>query len=326
MSITQVAQQAGVSISTVSRYLRGNLNVNPTTAKKINEAAREFGYTPRNTEPSSHEIALVVPTLSNPFYCSLCESITLAAARSHFTIDIKLTHGNRETEYQIVDNIAQERKYYGLIYAGFNDSNPALERIISTGIHTVLIDETLQGEEVANLATVTVDNFSGGYQATRYLLSLGHKRIAYISGPHELSTSRERLQGYTSALHAANIQVDPSLIFTGPYTEEFGSSVFPYLIENADPATAIFCSSDVAAIGLLGAAEQYGLKIPDDLSVIGCDGIHIGQWVSPSLTTLRQPVDEIAQHTITVLQDETTQHVQLPLTLVIRNSTQRKAE
>lgn len=324
MSITQIAQQAGVSPSTVSRYLRGTLDVTPDTAKRINEAVRLHGYTPRSTKSSNTVLALIVPELRNPFYSTLCQSLASAAQAAGFSTDIKISQGNPATEHELVDEAIRSQRYYGLLYAGFNDHNDALARVIPSGMHAVLIDERIDGPALPPMHTVTVDNYSGAYRAVRYLLSLGHRRIAHLSGPTGLSTTAERLRGYSDALSAGGIAQDDTIIFTGPYTEEFGGSIFPYLIENPDPPTAIFCSSDIAAIGLLGAAEQYGLKTPNDLSVIGCDGIHVGQWLHPSLTTLQQPIDDIAHAAVELItSDKEPQHVQLPLNLVIRRSTQR---
>lgn len=324
MSITQVAHEAGVSISTVSRYLRGNLNVNKQTAEKINKAAIQFGYTPRNTTSENSDIVLIVPSLENPFYCSLSQSICRIGQAEGYQVDIKLSQGDSRREYDLVNTVARERRYQGLIYAGFNSTNIALGRIMSAGIKLVLLDEEINDPSPETVNGVTVDNYSGSYQAVRYLISLGHRRIAYLSGPPALSTSRDRKRGYQAALAAADISSDNSIVFAGPYTEEFGSSIFTYIIENPKPPTAIFCGSDIVAVGLLGAAEQYGLKIPDDLSVIGCDGIHIGQWLKPSLTTLQQPVASIARTAIDLLQrQDKPQHIQLPLNLVIRDSTAR---
>ena len=155
---------------------------------------------------------------------------------------------------------------------------------------------------------------------------LGHRHIAYLSGPQSLSTSKERLRGYRAALAAMDIPTNENIVFSGPYSEEFGSSIFPYLIESEPRPSAIFCGSDIAAAGLMAAAEQYGLKIPDDLSVVGCDGIHVSQWLKPSLTTLQQPIDEIALSAFNLIASSgECRHVQLPLNLVIRNSTARIA-
>lgn len=326
MSITQVAREAGVSASTVSRYLRGILNVTPPIAEKINDAARHYGYSPRPRESADEntDIVLIVPVLDNPFYSSLCQSIARMGAAVGYRVDIKLSQGDSRQEYQLVDTVARERRYQGLLYAGFSSANKALERVLPAGIRLVLLDESIDDPNIGSVNSVKVDNYSGAYQAVRYLISLGHRRIAYLSGPVDLSTSRDRKRGYQAALATEGIQVDESIVFSGPYTEEFGSSIFPYIIESKEQPTAIFCGSDIAAIGLLGAAEQYGLKIPDDLSVIGCDGIHVGQWLKPALTTLQQPIDSIARSAIELLSHHgESKHVQLPLNLIIRDSTAR---
>lgn len=326
MSITQVAEQAGVSISTVSRYLRGSLNVNPDTAQRINEAAQAFGYTPRAEVNDVNAVALVIPALQNPFYSALAQSIVEAGIAANYYVDIKISQGDPQREIAIVDDVARQRRYHGLLYAGLNSTNPSLARIQPAGMRLVLIDEQIDDPKLGTVASVTVDNYSGAYQAVSYLLSLGHRHIAYLSGPTDLSTARDRFRGYTAALRSADIDVDESIVFRGPYTEEFGSSIFPYLLDKTERPTAIFCGSDIAAVGLLGASERYGIRIPDDLSVIGCDGIHIGQWLSPSLTTLQQPMEAIARAAVSMLAPEAkARHVQLPLSLVTRGSTQRLA-
>lgn len=325
MSITQVARHAGVSPSTVSRYLRGTLDVNPQTAQRINDAAQLYGYTPSSAATDSTLLALIVPELNNPFYSALSQAIVTAADAAGYQVDIKISQGKAAQESRLVEQTAKDRRYHGLLYAGLNSRNDALKRVVPSGLRLTLIDERIDDVSLPPANIVTVDNYSGAYQAVRYLLSLGHRRIAHLSGPGGLSTTSERLRGYSDALAKAGISQDPDIVFAGPYTEEFGSSIFTYLIENPDPPTAIFCSSDITAVGLLGAADQYGLKIPDDLSIIGCDGIHVGQWLKPSLTTLRQPIDDIARTAIDLLTgDEPPRQVQLPLNLVIRNSTRRR--
>lgn len=319
MSITQVAHHAGVSASTVSRYLRGSLALKPDTAQKINEAVLLYGYSPR-IRTDSRTLALIVPDLQNPFYSSLAQNLSQAAHSRDYTLDIKVSEADREQERSLVEEVATQNRYHGLLYAGLNESNPSLRRIAASTMRLVVLDETIDDPKLQNVSSVVVDNYSGAYQAVSYLISLGHRRIAYLSGPASLSTSSERLRGYSAALANAKIRLDQELIFSGPYTEEFGSSIFPYLIESTQRPTAIFCGSDIAAVGLLGAAEQYGISIPDHLSVIGCDGIHIGQWLRPQLTTLQQPVEDIAKTAIELIDQPLPQHVQLPLNLVIRAS------
>lgn len=325
MSIVQVARRANVSTSTVSRYLHGTLNVEDSTAQRIDEAAHFYKYTTKiNSKTTYKALALVIPGLNNPFYSELCQQLSMAADGLGYALNIKISQGNPIKERNIVESIIKEQKYIGLIYAGLNNNNIALRKVIPSGMNAVLIDEQMNDEKLSNISTVTVDNYSGAYQAVCYLLSLGHKRIAYVSGPDGLSTTSDRKHGYLSALTNSKILYDDSLIFSGPYTEEFGESIFPYIVSNPDPPTAIFCSSDISALGLLGAAERYGLKIPDDLSVIGCDGIHIGKWAHPSLTTLQQPFEAIAKSTLELISfNGETKHIQLPLTLTIRNSTCR---
>lgn len=327
MSITQIAKEAGVSVSTVSRYLRGTLNVTPTVAEKISRAASKSDYSPRgNPSRQDDAVALIIPSLQNPFYSELAQSISQVGISAGYRIDIKVSQGNPKIEEGLVRRIAEDQHYGNLLYAGLNNTNPALSQVQASGIHVVLLDEQLDDPALDVVDSVTVDNYSGAYQSVHYLLTLGHRHIAYLSGPQSLSTSKERFRGYHAALSAMSIPIDENIVFSGPYSEEFGSSIFPYLIERQPRPSAIFCGSDIAAAGLMAAAEQYGLKIPDDLSVVGCDGIHASQWFRPSLTTLQQPIEEIALSAFNLLASSGKQrHIQLPLNLVMRNSTVRIA-
>lgn len=327
MSITQIAKEAGVSVSTVSRYLRGTLNVTPAVAEKINHAASKSDYSTRsNTSRQDDAVALIIPSLQNPFYSELAQSISQTGISAGYQVDIKVSQGNPKIEEGLVRRITESQYYGNLLYAGLNSTNPALSQSQASGIHIVLLDEHLNGSSLDMTDSITVDNYSGAYQAVHYLLMLGHRHIAYLSGPQSLSTSKERLRGYRAALAAMDIPTNENIVFSGPYSEEFGSSIFPYLIESEPRPSAIFCGSDIAAAGLMAAAEQYGLKIPDDLSVVGCDGIHVSQWLKPSLTTLQQPIDEIALSAFNLIASSgECRHVQLPLNLVIRNSTERIA-
>ncbi|MFJ4518642.1 substrate-binding domain-containing protein [Streptomyces sp. NPDC088817] len=146
-------------------------------------------------------------------------------------------------------------------------------------------------------------DYGGAYQATTYLIQLGHRHIAHIAGPRGLSTTRDRLRGYRDAMEHAGLKVEEELVLHGPYTEQFGASTFPYLARAGQPPTAAFVGSDIVAVGTLGAAELHGLRIPKDLSVVGCDGIRVGEWLRPKLTTLQQPITDLGRTALETVQN-----------------------
>ncbi|MEU6269164.1 LacI family DNA-binding transcriptional regulator [Saccharopolyspora shandongensis] len=330
MTLTRVAQLAQVSTSTASRYLRGQLKVQSETAARIDAAVRELHYEVRpSASPDAARdhgpvIALIVPELVNPFFAALAEEIATAAAVSDASLVIGVTGRQAQREAKVSDFVAGAEDIDGMIYVGMHRENPRLLQAIADGLPVVVLDEEIA--DTAGVDTIGVDNYGGAYQATAYLAQLGHRRIAHIAGPRELSTTRDRLRGYRDAMLHADLAVDEDLILHGPYTEQFGASTFPYLTGAAKPPTAVFVGSDIAAVGILGAAELHGLRIPEDLSVIGCDGIRVGEWLRPKLTTLQQPVADLARGALELVhariaEPETdTVRRTLPLQLVIRGS------
>jgi LacI family transcriptional regulator, repressor for deo operon, udp, cdd, tsx, nupC, and nupG len=304
MTLTRVAQQAGVSTSTASRYLRGQLNVQPETAARIDAAVREVGYAaPAGARargvvtggggPGSGTVALVVPDFVNPFFTALAEEVATLAAARRIPLVVTLSTRHGDAESGLGQLLAGGSPPDGVIYVGMSRTDDRLAEAVADGLPAVVIDEEIDLD--LPVETVTVDNYGGAYQATSYLVQQGHRRIAHVAGPCELSTTQDRLRGFTDAMHDAGLDVDPALVRHGPYTEQFGASTFPYLTRPGAAPTAVFVGSDIVAVGMLGAAELHGLSIPDDLSVIGCDGIRVSQWLRPQLTTLEQPVAALAQ-------------------------------
>jgi len=318
-------------VSTVSRYLRGQLNVQPETAHRIDLAVRELDYpvpVPAQAAPRGRErrpvIALVVPDLSNPFFATLADEVAAAAAVGGASLVLGVTGQQARREERFSDFVAGTEAIDGMIYVGIHRRNPRLTEAIDDGLPVVVLDEEIAG--APDVDTITVDNYGGAHQATAYLAQLGHRHIAHVSGPPELSTSRDRLRGYRDAIAQAGLDVDESLVLHGPYTEQFGASTFPYLTAARRPPTAVFVGSDIVAVGMLGAAELHGLRIPEDLSVVGCDGIRVGEWLRPKLTTLRQPITELATSALELIQAridspgrERVRKV-YPLQLVVRGS------
>lgn len=330
MTLTSVAQRAQVSVSTASRYLRGQLKVNPETAARIDSAVRELEYeapsaAPEAARPSRDPvIALVVPDLLNPFFAELAEAIAGAAAAGGVELVVGVTGQQARREASLSDLVDRSDAIDGMIYVGIHRSNPRLIEAIGDGLPVVVLDEEIAGSSRAD--ALTVDNYSGAYQATAYLARLGHRHIAHVAGPPELSSTRDRFRGYRDAMQHAGLTVSDDLVLHGPYTERFGASTFPYLARAAQQPTAAFVGSDIVAVGMLASAELHNLRIPEDLSVVGCDGIRVGEWLRPRLTTLQQPVAELARTALEVVQarieNPAAERVErvLPLHLVIRGS------
>ena len=180
----------------------------------------------------------------------------------------------------------------GMLYLGSFRSNERLATAIAGGLVVVVVDEPIAG--LPPVHTVVMDDYAGGYQATSYLVALGHRRIAFVSGPSELGSVQERYRGYLDALRKGGIDPAGQVNQAGQFTEQFGMSVLPHLLAAPEPPTAAFVASDYIALGVLSAAETHGLRVPGDLSIVGFDDIRFCQYVRPRLTTIRSPVDRLA--------------------------------
>lgn len=334
VSLRQVATVAKVSPSTVSRYLRGELSLNADTEARIDSTIAELGYDRQPVHHTGHprsSLALVIPTFTNPFFTALAERFTSVAQAAGLQTLVIRGGEQHEEDLALGRLLDSNIDLSGLVYGGMSQRSEQLARATEVGLPVVAIDK--QHDAPWGLDTVTVDNYGGAFQATTYLLNLGHRRIALLAGPRLFSTTRARLEGYTDALASKGIAVDQTLVRHGIHSERFGASVFPHLLGLADPPSAIFATSDISAIGVLSVAEIHGLTIPDDLSVVGYDGIRMSEWLRPKLTTVEQPIDALAQTAIVSIMRQLKQgkdgrsaranpqeHV-LPTRLVIRGST-----
>ena len=196
----------------------------------------------------------------------------------------------------------------------------------SRGIPFVLFDPF--GNPDLDTLSVHADNWTGGVIATRHLLALGHTRIGIITGPEEMMCSKARLDGYTSALAEHGIEADPELIIEGDFTTAGGYAQSISLLERPNRPTAIFAGSDLQAMGVYEAARQLGLRIPEDVSVVGFDDVQPAAFLGPALTTVRQPLQDMARAAVRMLVEALTDdviqpHIIMPTSLVVRNSTQQ---
>ncbi len=325
-SYSAIARAAGLSVSTVSRYLKGELALKIDTESKIIEAMQSLGITPP-APTTSQRVTIIVPELTNPYFAALTEALARAASVRGLDASICLSGGDPKNESDLIDRMLEsDEDLYGVIYVGMSSESPNLQELAAK-FPVVVTDEPIEDTEAGHLPFVGADNFAGAFQATNYLISMGHRRIAHVGGPIDLISAQKRQQGYEAALRSNGIDLDPSLVFHGPYSEKFGASVLTQfkLLENRP--SAAFVSSDIVAIGVISAAPLYSINVPGDLSLIGFDGIRVGAWLRPQLTTISQPVTDIANAAfgeLTALQQghHATDHV-LPMELTLRESVLR---
>ncbi len=327
-TIQEVARAAGVAPSTVSRYLNGQLRVSPATEARMLDAVRDLGYVPnaqaRNlARRRSGVVGFVVPEISNPYFGAIADYVVDAVERHGLLVLLCSTRSQAVREASYIDLLASGA-IDGMLYLGSFRSNERLAAAIRGGLPVVVIDEPIA--DVPGVHTVVMDDYAGGYQAASYLVALGHRRIAFVSGPAELASVQERRRGYEDALRKGGIDPAEQLMLAGHFTEQFGMSALPRLLAGPQPPTAAFVASDYIALGMLSAAETHGVRVPADLSVVGFDDIRFSQYVRPRLTTIRSPLERLAQLGVELLfdrlagEDSGVRTEVLPVELIVRES------
>ncbi len=290
-----IAREAGVSQSTVSRAMRGDARVTVETRHRVAEVADRLGYMPNRSAQSlksrrSQTVGVVVADLRNPYFLEIVDGIqdelNLAGYRSFLVTD-RLDFG-RGTE--LVDVLGGSVD--GVIFASSRSADEAPIRLASRGMPVVLINREIERQ---GFDRVLSDYGMGGILAARHLHELGHRRIGLITGPSSLAVFRDREREFRRVLAEFGTPFDERLRREGLYTHQVGSQWCADLMRRPDPPTAIFCADDVVAFGALDAALQLGLRVSDDLSLMGYDDIEMAAWEMFSLTTIRQPMGDMAR-------------------------------
>ncbi|MCR4901558.1 MAG: LacI family transcriptional regulator [Butyrivibrio sp.] len=328
ITIKEVAQKCGVGVSTVSRALNNHSDINPETKARIMKVIEETGYIPNNSarnlkRTDSKTIAVLIKGITNPFFSPAIEVIEDETRRKKYTMVLRHV-GAYEDEVDVALELEKERRLRGIIFlgGGFRKSTEKLKSLNVPVVFSTIGAPLLDNESKAVFSTVSVDDMLESKRMLEHVIGLGHRKIAIITeGSEELSVGQLRLQGYIEALKAAKIKVDEDLIrFVNPnlehYSVENGYRTTKNLIATGKEFTALFCVSDMLAIGACRALTDAGYKIPKDVSVCGFDGLGLGQYVTPRLTTMRQPMMEISRQSIGTLFDiidEVSEHKHITL-------------
>ncbi|UZX02114.1 LacI family transcriptional regulator [Arthrobacter sp. CDRTa11] len=325
-TISEIAREAGVSVPTVSKVLNGHAHVAAATRARVEEiiARRDYARRPAKRSKKAGLIDLVFPGLGSEWALEIIEGVERVAQDAGYgTVVSSLSmDGSRIRPW--LANLA-ERKSDGLLMAVYELDAKQIQRIKSLGIPVVLIDPV--GQPGPDLMTVGAANWEGAHSATEYLLGLGHRRIGMIGGREDLQCSSAREDGYISALRRAGVAIDQALMVPGDFSIEAGEAGTRKLLELADRPTAIFTGNDDQALGAYRAARTAGLRIPQDLSIVGFDDIPAAEWIEPGLTTIRQPVVQMAETAMRALlrhldgDEELPQRIELGTELVVRGST-----
>ena len=321
VTIAHIADAAGVSVPTVSKVVNGRSDVAPETRERVERMLREYGY--QRPEPARETRAplldVVFNELESPWAMEIIKGVEEVARENDLGVVLSAQEGPGALGRSWVDAVAARRSA-GLILVVSELSAEQIARLTARRIPFVVVDHA--GEPAAGVPSVGATNWNGGLAATRHLLELGHTRIGMIGGSADMLCSRARVDGYRAALETAGLTVDPELIHWGTFHVEAGFDHGTALLQLAEPPTAIFAGSDLQAFGVYEAARVLGVEIPAHLSVIGFDDLPMARWVGPPLTTIRQPLTEMAATAARlVLGQGEDQRVELATTLVVRQST-----
>jgi LacI family transcriptional regulator len=318
-----IAAAAEVSVPTVSKVLNGRADVAPETRVRVEEVLGQFGYarTPRRKAQPARLIDLVLTEFS-PWAGEIVRGASEAALAARCRIAVTAVSSEADVEHWLRSLAASRTDGVVLVLTELASAHRS--RLAALQIPVVIIDPVGQPDQ--EVLSIGAANWAGGLTATEHLLQLGHRRIATITGSPDVLCSQARLDGYRAALERAGIPAAPELIRAGDFHYESALAAASDLLELADPPTAIFAASDVQAMGVYEAARRHDLRLPADLSVVGFDDVPMAQWMAPPLTTLHQPLAEMATlATRTLLLGDTVgfqNRVELATTLVVRSSTQ----
>ena len=328
-TIREIAELAGVSIATVSRVVNGREDVSPETRELVQRVVRERGYTAnRNARGLSAGktglIGATVPMLHHAYF----SYILAGAAEGLYEQDMRLvlspTMHEHHREVSLLERLMHGTTDGALIILP-EESSDELELLLNHGYRFVVIDPLLPLNE--RIPAVSAAHAAGADQAMKHLLSLGHTRIAAITGPRGWKATEDRRRGYYAALAAAGIMPDPELEVESNFEIGGGAVAAEQLLALPEPPTAIFCFNDNMAVGAMQTARKRGVGIPEDLSIIGFDDLEEAEIVTPALTTIRQPLAEMGRIAVSLLmrlldnQRLEALHVDLGTRLVVRDST-----
>jgi LacI family transcriptional regulator len=326
VTITAIAQEAGVSVPTVSRVLNGRSDVAPQTRERIEKLLDQRGYRRRQPRPreTAGLIDLVFNDLDSPWAVEIIRGVEEVTHAAGIGTVVSAIHRRSAPTRQWLSNL-RARSTDGVILV-LSDLEPPLQAELRR-LDAPIVAVDPAGTPALDIPTVGATNWAGGLSATEHLVGLGHRRIGLIAGPRRLLCSRARMDGYRAGLESAGIGVDDALVRLGDFYHESGFKGATALLDLPDPPTAIFASSDQMAFGVFEAVRQRGLRVPDDVSVVGFDDLPEARWASPPLTTVRQPLAEmgvVAARTVLALaqgQDLDSRRVELATELVTRVST-----
>jgi LacI family transcriptional regulator len=329
-TLGQIADAAGVSVATVSKVLNNRDDVSAATRRRVEKHLRASAYrrvgakSIRQHRPS-RQIEVVLDGPLRAYSMTVLDGITSSAQTEGFEIVISRGLGGGSKGFETSALLASDRA--GAIFVTLDAGGPEFQKMYDAGFPVVVVDPL--HADGTKCITIGATNFTGAVAATEHLLSLGHCRIGHAGGPTSIECSQARLGGYASALRRANIPLEESLVTHASFDYETGIKAGRDLFSRADVPTAVFAASDEIALGVMEEARRRGIRVPQDLSVVGFDDTFLAPRATPPLTTVAQPLVEMGQLAVRSLGQVIagdrvgTSHIELATKLVVRGSTSR---
>jgi LacI family xylobiose transport system transcriptional regulator len=324
VTLRHIAAQTGVSLTTISKVLNGAPDVASATRELVEEQLRHSGYRRRTAHRRRDYLEVVLHALEGEWSFAVVEGVREAAAREGLTISLAVSGDRHAPGADWLEGVMRRRPAaVVLLFAGITPE--ARAQLEARGIPSIIIDPA--GDPAPNIPSVGAANWSGGLSATRHLIDLGHRRIGAITGPPAMMCAEARLDGYRTAMRAAGLPVAAEWERYGDFHRGAGELLAREMLALPEPPTAIFAGSDAQAIGVMHAVKAAGLDVPGDVSIVGFDDLSIAELTDPKLTTVRQPLREMAEQATNLvlrLPDEPAlgqMRIELATTLVVREST-----
>lgn len=293
-TIKDVAARAGISYTTVSHVVNGTRPVSDPVRDKVEAAIAELGYVPSGVARSlraraTGTLGLLVPNASNPYFAELARGIEDHAERNGYSVILCNSDDDIDKQLRYL-RVLVERRIDGLIVATVASDKAFAEALAGLRVPLMLVDRSLDG---VTADRVQVDHERGGFLATQHLLELGHRRIACIGGPASTQVVQLRAAGYRRALAGAKVEALP--VVDCAFTSPAGYAAAQALLADHEPPTAIFAGNDMIALGVLRAAAERGVRVPEQLSVVGFDDIEVSRYLYPALTTVGQSIGQLGE-------------------------------
>lgn len=333
VTMRDVATLAGVSTTTVSHVINNTRKVEELTRQNVLHAMDELGYLPNSIARSlrsgeTRTIGLIVPDVANLFFAEIARRIETIGFRQGYSVILCNSDNDTDKQKFYIQTLL-EKQVDGVIFISAGESSDDLNRLVQSNIPIVVADRDVP---LSLADVVMLNNEKAGYTATRHLIDLGHKSIACITGPNNLSPSMKRAEGYKRALTEAGLEFHPEFLLQADFQYTGGEEAMQHLLKRGHRPTAVFVLNDMMAIGAITAVRKSGLSVPEDISIVGFDDINLSAAITPSLTTVAQPITEMAEISTRLLVEKMqsdnipgkNQKIILDAELVIRESTQKR--